>query len=120
MTKRPTPEQSLKHSVIALLDLLENQGILTYQKNNTGAIPIARRRFLRFGRPGAPDIYIFCKGGTTVHCELKAPKGRQSDTQKDWQKRVEALGHKYVLVRSLQDLAFLAKNKFISRGFNGI
>ena len=35
--------------------------------------------------------------------EMKAAKGRQSDTQKQWQQEAEANGAKYVVCRSLDD-----------------
>lgn len=35
--------------------------------------------------------------------ELKTPKGRQSDTQKEWEQKITADGYKYVVVRSLED-----------------
>lgn len=35
--------------------------------------------------------------------EMKTPKGRQSDTQKHWQKLVESAGNKYIICRSLDD-----------------
>lgn len=35
--------------------------------------------------------------------EMKTARGRQSASQKDWQKAVEKQGYKYVLCRSLDD-----------------
>lgn len=34
--------------------------------------------------------------------EMKTEKGRQSPAQKEWQKKVEAQGYKYIVVRSLE------------------
>lgn len=34
--------------------------------------------------------------------EMKTEKGRQSPEQKEWQAKVEAVGYKYVVVRSLE------------------
>lgn len=42
-----------------------------------------------------PDIVLFI--------EVKTDTGRQSETQKDFQKTVENLNHNYLLVRSLED-----------------
>lgn len=39
--------------------------------------------------------------------EVKTLVGRQSDTQKTWQKVIEAQGYKYCIVRSLDDFADL-------------
>lgn len=35
--------------------------------------------------------------------EMKTSKGRQSDSQKEWQHKITADGYKYVVVRSLED-----------------
>lgn len=49
------------------------------------------------------------RSGTWYHSihalciEMKTAKGRQSPEQKEWQKKVEAVGYKYAVVRSLED-----------------
>lgn len=35
--------------------------------------------------------------------EMKQPKGRQQESQKEWQKAVESVGNKYVVCRSLDE-----------------
>lgn len=35
--------------------------------------------------------------------EMKTRKGRQADTQREWQRRIEADGYHYVVCRSLED-----------------
>lgn len=35
--------------------------------------------------------------------EMKTPTGKQQDSQKQWQRTVEAVGYKYVVCRSLED-----------------
>lgn len=35
--------------------------------------------------------------------EMKTRKGRQADTQREWQRRIEADGYKYVVCRSVDD-----------------
>ncbi len=51
---------------------------------------------------GVSDLIMFI--GKDVYCiEVKTSTGRQSDKQKEWQNRVELLGHKYFLVRSLDE-----------------
>jgi predicted SprT family Zn-dependent metalloprotease len=42
--------------------------------------------------------------GQYVGIEVKAPKGKQSDHQKEFQKRLEEAGAKYVLAYSLDDV----------------
>ena len=62
-------------------------------------------RFKKMGtQPGFPDL-ILLVASQDYHAlliELKTRTGRQQDSQKDYQKRVEAQGYKYVVVRSLE------------------
>lgn len=41
--------------------------------------------------------------------EMKTPTGRQSDTQKEFQKQVEARGYKYAICRTLHEFAEAVK-----------
>jgi hypothetical protein len=45
--------------------------------------------------------YLSPKGA--VFLEFKAPKGKQSLSQKWWQGVVEAVGYRYVVIRSVED-----------------
>ena len=57
---------------------------------------------------GVSDLIMFI--GKDVYCiEVKTSTGRQSDKQKEWQNRVELLGHKYFLVRSLDEFKKIVK-----------
>lgn len=51
---------------------------------------------------GVADIVIVLPDAV-VFVELKYGNGRQSASQNDFQQRVEALGHRYLLWRSLGD-----------------
>ena len=51
--------------------------------------------------PGASDLLIVIPN-RTLYVEVKTDTGIQSSLQKDFQKRIESLGHKYYLVRSLE------------------
>jgi len=52
---------------------------------------------------GAPDI-IACKNGQILFIEVKTPRGKQSEYQKEFQRNIEAQKCKYLLVRDLDDL----------------
>lgn len=52
-------------------------------------------------KAGASD-FVFVMPNRAVFFEVKTPTGTQSDSQKDFQKQVEALGFEYYLVRSLE------------------
>ncbi len=51
---------------------------------------------------GRSDLVLYVYGGA-YHIEVKTPKGRQSDAQKDWQKLVEENGYGYYIIRSLDE-----------------
>lgn len=57
---------------------------------------------------GASDLMVIAER-RVLFVEMKTAKGRQQDSQKAFQKRVEALGHRYVICRSLDD--FMQKLK---------
>ena len=46
---------------------------------------------------------LFIWGGITYCFEFKAPKGRQSDVQKEWESSVVNQGARYFIVRNLPD-----------------
>jgi len=55
--------------------------------------------------PGASDL-ILLKPNRFYGClgiEMKAPKGRQQETQKEWQEAMENAGNKYVVCYSLEE-----------------
>lgn len=54
---------------------------------------------------GASDLYLFIpnKHYHGLCIEMKTPKGRQSENQKEWQLCVEKVGYKYVICRSIDD-----------------
>lgn len=52
---------------------------------------------------GVSDLIILQPNGKTIFVEVKIEKGVQSDVQKTFQNKVEALGFKYYLVRSFDE-----------------
>ena len=57
---------------------------------------------------GASDLMVIADH-RVLFVEMKTPKGRQQESQKEFQHRVEVLGHRYVVCRSLDD--FMQKVK---------
>lgn len=55
---------------------------------------------------GFPDMTAL-RDGVTVYIEVKTEDGVQSRWQKDYQRRIEEHGGKYVLARQLEDLIHL-------------
>jgi hypothetical protein len=55
---------------------------------------------------GLPDIMLI-RSGCFVGLEVKADKGRQSQEQKEFERRVKEEGGEYYLVRSVEDVQAL-------------
>lgn len=53
---------------------------------------------------GASDLQVHGLFGKCIHIEVKTTSGKQSEHQIVFQKRIEELGGKYYLVRSLEDV----------------
>lgn len=85
-----------------ILDYLALRRVFHY-RNNSGAFKDTAGHFYRFGALGSPDI-ICVIAGQFVGIEVKAPKGKQSDHQKEFQNKLEAAGGSYVLAYSLDDV----------------
>lgn len=104
-------ESGIQTAIEQYLQYLENQGKLIYIKNNSGAIKTQafgqKSSFIRFGKKGSPDFFIFLPAGQVLHMEVKNEKGRQNDNQLNYQQKIENLGHRYVIVRSIDDVEAL-------------
>lgn len=101
-------EKGICQAINSLLAYKENLGQLLFQRNNSFVGAITRRDgssgFIKNGKRGSPDYYIFLPSGQTIHLEVKAEKGKQSVEQLEWEMKCKKLGHKYCLVRSIDDV----------------
>jgi hypothetical protein len=101
-------ESLIQTAIEQYLCLMENMGKLVYVKQNSGATKIGDR-FIRYGKAGAPDFMVYLPGGICMHLEVKNEKGRQNDNQIEYQAKIEKLGHRYCLVRSVEETEKLLK-----------
>ena len=53
-------------------------------------------------RSGASDLVVVLPG-RVMFVEVKTPTGKQSPAQVKFQQTVEALGHEYIVVRSVEE-----------------
>lgn len=77
------------------------------------AVPNGERRDISTGLKlkeegvvaGVSDLVLLYPGAfyPSLCIEMKTPKGKQQESQKLWQKKVETAGNKYVICRSLDD-----------------
>ena len=59
------------------------------------------------GNKGLPDLILF-KDGKAYFVELKTPKGRLSEEQKEFQKTIAKQGFRFLVIRDIQTF-----NKFL-------
>lgn len=84
-----------------------------HMRHNLFAIPNAGRRSEREGAymkeegllPGVADVALMFPNKSYHACffEFKTKTGRQSDSQKEWQKKIIQDGFKYVVIRSVEE-----------------
>ena len=89
-------------------------------RNILFAIPNGGRRDIKTGAvlkeegvvAGVADLILLKRNKQygALCVEMKTKSGSQSDTQKRWQKEVEAAGNKYVVCRSLEEFMKEVKN----------
>ena len=82
----------------------EQRGLLCSNLSNTsGHNPVHGRINKAMGlMPGRSDL-VYYRNGRAYMIEVKTAKGRQSDSQKAWQKKIEKEGFSYVIVRSIEE-----------------
>ena len=76
-------------------------------------------RFKQMGtQAGFPDLILLvaANGYHALMLELKTRTGRQQDSQKDYQKRVEEQGYRYVVIRSFDQFRETIKDYLIVSG----
>src|SRR3990172_7587904 len=96
-------ETNLQFTVCEYLKL---KGHFFWRTNTTPIFNPVRnsfRRMPKYARSGVPDI-ILVKAGQFIGLEIKNEKGRQSESQLQFQLDLEKAGGKYHVIRSLQEL----------------
>lgn len=100
-----TPEQIVQSQILAYLKTKQ----IWHRRFNTG-----RRAGVTFGSVGLADILCTPDGNCSdegccyvpllVWLEVKGKNGKQSEAQKDFEFEVFNSGHKYFVVRSVEDV----------------
>ena len=96
-------ESAIVKEVYAFLKDAEARGQCYFIRNNTGTLRAGRRR-VRFGKKGSPDFIIALAGGVTLWVEVKTSRTSQSEAQQASADELKNLNHKYLVVRSLDEL----------------
>ena len=101
--KRPEPSEHEIQS--AILGFLEMKHIFHF-RSNTGAFAgeyKGKKRFVRFGRKGAPDIFAVVNG-LAIGIEVKRPGKGLSEDQQAFCEEFRRAGGVYITARSLEDV----------------
>jgi len=100
----PQRERDIQKAILHWLKLKR----IFHFRANTGATSFGtgpKRRFVRFGEPGVPDIIcIEPRTGRFVGLEVKGEKGLMSMAQFKFQIRVLEAKGEYLLAHSLEDV----------------
>ncbi len=92
---------------------------VTNQKGTRSAIEMAILKSMG-AKPGVSDLVLCLPNGRFAAIELKAPKGRLSDSQSDFLAAVELTGGYTAVVRSIDEFAavlgrWLAPQNWVAR-----
>ena len=107
--KKPShQEDNLQIECVRWVDFMHEElsPLLFHPKNGGKSNQIEGARFKRMGvRKGVPDLILLVanKEFNALCLELKSDKGRQSQSQKEWQKVAEKNKIKYMVIKSLQE-----------------
>ncbi len=97
--KRTRSEKSIQSSI---LRWLVSTGLLHWRQS-AGLLKVGRKK-IRLGPSGIPDILVVVgENGHLLGLEVKSATGKQRPTQVEFQKKMEAAGATYRIVRSVAD-----------------
>lgn len=75
-----------------------------YSVPNDEASPVqAKRKNLTGRKAGVSDLVVMLPNGKSLYIEMKTLEGRQSESQKRFEKECEELGFDYYLCRSVEE-----------------
>jgi hypothetical protein len=93
-----TPEGLVKANV---QDFLKKTGRF-FIRMQSGRVKV-RGGFMYLCPEGTGDILTFDDDGRCVWLEVKQLKGKQREAQENFERRVSEMGHRYCVVRSVED-----------------
>lgn len=88
----------------AILDYLALTNVFHW-RNNTGSFRAEHGGFYSFGTPGSPDIFaVLPPWGHVLGIEVKDVRTKLNANQEAFKDRLEAVGGRYIIARSLDDV----------------
>lgn len=123
-------EANILASVKVLLNWHKMRGVLTYKRINTGPVVRGGQRgtkkyFSKNESAGFPDLILFLKAREiapalgifipprTLLWECKAPRGKLSEGQIEFQNELRKVGHDIEVIRSVDDAVASLKREGI-------
>lgn len=82
-----------------VMEYFEKRGDFPVRTNNIAV----KGRTIHKSAKGLPDIHVYMKGGKVCIVETKCTT-KQSDDQKEFQRKVESRGHTYILAYKIEDV----------------
>jgi len=106
MTRLDTPKESdLKSTIYQYLTVCESMGKLWFERLNSGELLVLNKdqskRLVKLCREGTSD-FIVVAFGRPIFIECKKIGGKQSESQKEFQQKVESVGAIYWLVDNFE------------------
>jgi len=106
-----TPEGLVLHCIEQYLCILNQQNkIRTFWRNNVIPPPAIKdgkwcpRKMPKYSPIGMSDLTIILNDGQHIYLEIKADKGKQSESQQYFEQQIKGCGVKYVVARSVEDV----------------
>ena len=105
MTARDNPEERLQRAVVQLLTLAYPDLRWRAVPNGEYRSPRTAGRLKAMGvQAGVADLHITLPMGRTAWIELKSVNGRQSPEQRSFEGYERAVGARYMICRSIEDV----------------
>jgi hypothetical protein len=89
-----------------IIDAARSYGYKVYRLN-AGSV----RHNVKMAEDGTPDLLIAASGGVSIWAEVKRPDKDPTDIQLQRHRELEALGHRVVVLRSVDDLTEILPHK---------
>lgn len=97
-----TPEHAIQNEIRLWLG---QHGYLAF-RCNVGSVRTASGGIFNTGLPnGFSDLLVFDSSGHTIFIEVKSATGKQRPDQAKFQAIIESRGFKYIIARSVEDVA---------------
>ena len=104
-----------------IVQFLRMNKIMIFSVPNGTYVPNKRTRIMLQESgilSGVSDLVVVGEG-KIIFVEIKTLTGKQSETQKKFQRDVEALGHRYLIWRSLEDADLWMRTTYGAMGNHG-